>query len=193
MSKQKLEQLWSLKKSALKRSRNWKQRLALNPQLSWLTTVYLHGFDRNVPQLIFVFFLHLYLQRAVKNEQKEIFISNYHSLVLRWHLSNFAEVPFQCMLGMPSNSAIKLNFKKRVCKQYWFSGKKVFTSWIRSCYLLYACQLLYPLSYMAVVFNEMLFEFFSTSSPSTRCRMQAGYRINLRWQTWRRRMMGLWC
>ena len=39
-------------------------------------------------------------------------------------------------------------------------GKKVFTSWIRTCDLLNANQLLYPLSYMAVVFDGMLLEFF---------------------------------
>ena len=38
--------------------------------------------------------------------------------------------------------------------------KKVFTSWIRTCDLLNANQLLYPLSYMAVVFDGMLLEFF---------------------------------
>ena len=37
--------------------------------------------------------------------------------------------------------------------------KKVFTSWIRTCDLLNANQLLYPLSYMAVVFDGMLLEF----------------------------------
>ena len=51
--------------------------------------------------------------------------------------------------------------------------KKVFTSWIRTHDLLDASQLLYPLSYMAVVFDGMLFEFFSTFLSSTRYRMQA--------------------
>jgi len=53
--KTKLKQLCSLKKKgALKKSRDWKKvwfRLGLNPQLSWLTTVCLCWFERNVPQL----------------------------------------------------------------------------------------------------------------------------------------------
>ena len=48
----------------------------------------------------------------------------------------------------------KLNFKKVL-----IFGKKVFTSWIQTYDLLNAGQLLYPLSYMAVVFNGMLLEF----------------------------------
>ena len=55
--------------------------LGLDPQLSWLTTVCLRGFVRNVPQLFFVFSLHLCLQRAVKNELKQISISNHHNRV----------------------------------------------------------------------------------------------------------------
>jgi len=44
------------KKSALKGARNWKKKrlglgLGLNPLLSWLTTVCLRGFDRNVPRM----------------------------------------------------------------------------------------------------------------------------------------------
>ena len=35
----------------------------------------------------------------------------------------------------------------------------MFTSWIRTCDLLNASQLLYPLSYMAVVFDGILLEF----------------------------------
>ena len=38
--------------------------------------------------------------------------------------------------------------------------KKVFTSWILTRDLLNASQLLYPLSYMAVVFDGMLFDHF---------------------------------
>ena len=37
--------------------------------------------------------------------------------------------------------------------------KKVLTSWIQTFDLLNASQLLYPLSYMAVVFDGMLLEF----------------------------------
>ena len=75
MSKQKLKQLWSLKKSAWKKSINWKKvwlRRGLNPQLSWLITVCLRGYDRNVWQLFPVLPLHQCLQRTVKNERKQI-------------------------------------------------------------------------------------------------------------------------
>jgi len=49
-------------------------------------------------------------------------------------------------------------------------GKKVFTSWIRT---LNANQLLYPLSYMAVVFNGMLLEFSPLLhlQPSVECKL----------------------
>ena len=43
--------------------------LGLNPQLSWLLTDCLCGFDRNIPQLFFVFSLHLCLQRAMKESR----------------------------------------------------------------------------------------------------------------------------
>ena len=52
----------------------------------------------------------------------------------------------------------KLNFKKRVCKKYWYSKKNVH-HWIQTRDLLNASQLLYPLSHMAVVFDGMLLEF----------------------------------
>ena len=38
-------------------------------------------------------------------------------------------------------------------------GKKMFTNWIQTRNLLNASQLLYPLSYMAAVFDGMLLEF----------------------------------
>jgi len=60
--------------------------------------------------------------------------------------------------------------------------EKVFTSWIQTCGLLNASQLLYPSSYMAVVFNGMLLKFFSTSSFSARCRTQADHHITLRYE-----------
>ena len=118
LSKCQNKSLWSLKKkSALKskkvqklkkREESW-LRLGLNPQLSWLNTVYLRAFDRNLPQLLF-FSLHLCLQRAVKclqravkclqcavkNKWKQISISNHHSQVPRWRVFNFAHVPFRC-------------------------------------------------------------------------------------------------
>ena len=59
---------------------------------------------------------------------------------------NFTQVPFRCVLGIPSNIP-KLDFKKCVCKKDWFS-KKNFTYWIRTHDLLNVSQLLYPLSYV---------------------------------------------
>ena len=55
---------------------------------------------------------------------------------------------------------LKLDFKKRAWKKYWFSFKKVFTSWIRTHNLMNASQLLYSLSYMAVVLMECCLSFF---------------------------------
>ena len=89
-----------------------KLSVGLNPQLRWLTTVCLHGFDRNVQQLLTVFSLHQCLQHAVMNKWKQLSFSNHHSQVPRWHAFNFAQVLFWCMLGMPSNSIIKAELKK---------------------------------------------------------------------------------
>jgi len=86
------------------------QKLGLNPLLRWLTTVCLRGFDRNAQHLFTVFSLHQCLQRAVMNERKQLSISNQHIRVPRWRAFNFAQVPFWCVLGMPSNSVIKSEF-----------------------------------------------------------------------------------
>ena len=177
MSKQKLKQLWLLeKKTCIKKVQKLKKKvrlkLGLNPQLSWLTTVCVRGFDRNVPQLFFVFSLHM-LQSTVKNKLKQISISNHHNLVPRWRAFNFTQVPLWCVLGMPSNSAIKARLLKHVCKKYCFSRKKVFTSWIQTRDLLNTSQLLYPLSYVAVVFDGMLLNFslLLWLQPATECKL----------------------
>ena len=62
---------------------------------------------------------------------------------------------------MPSNSVVKAKFKKNVYAKSidLQKKKKLFTSWIQTHDLLNASQLLYPLSYTAVVFNGMLLEF----------------------------------
>ena len=61
---------------------------------------------------------------------------------------------------MPSNSAIKAEFKKTCTQNVLIFGKKnLFTSGIRTRDFLNASQLLYPLSHMAVVFDGMLLEF----------------------------------
>jgi len=105
VSEQKLKQLWSLKKMCFKKVQKLKKSfgLILNPLLRWLTTVCLHGFDRNVQRLFTIFSLHQRLQRAVMNEPKQLLISNQHIRVPRWHAFNFAQVLFRCVLGMPSN------------------------------------------------------------------------------------------
>ena len=97
-------------------------------------------------------------QCAVKDEQKQISVSNQHIRVARWRVFNFAQVPFRCVLGMGSNS--ELNSKKmclqnvlifkKICSP---SGFKPATSWMQ------VSQLHYRLSHMAVVFNGMLLEF----------------------------------
>ena len=99
----------------------------LNPQLSWLTTVCLHGFDRNVSQLFLVFSLHQCLQHVVKSKQKQIWISNQHIQVPRCNVFNFAQVWLRCVLGIPSNSSIKAEFKKCVCKKYDFEKKRSYS------------------------------------------------------------------
>jgi len=91
------------------------------------------------------------------NERKQLSISNQHIRVPRWCAFNFAPVQFQCMLGMPSNSDIKVEFQKPYMqKKYWSSEKKLFTSWIRTHHLLNASQLLYP---FGCGFDGMLLEF----------------------------------
>ena len=100
------------KKRASKRFRNSKKGLGggLNPQLSWLTIVCLHGFVRNVSQKITIFPLRQCFQRAVMNEPKQLSISNQHIRVPRWHAFNFAQVPLRYVLGMRSNSVVKTDF-----------------------------------------------------------------------------------
>ena len=114
-SKQKLKLLQSLimkKKRALKRSRNWGEKfsLGLDCTHSWgrANHCYLRGFDgfvRNVQQLFTLSSLHQCLQRTVKNEPKQLSISNQHIRVPRWRAFNFA---LRCVLGMSSNSGIKV-------------------------------------------------------------------------------------
>jgi len=50
------------------------------------------------------------LQRTVMNEQKQLSISNRHIRVPSRRAFNFAQVPFRCVLVMPSNSVIKAEF-----------------------------------------------------------------------------------
>ena len=135
-------------------------RVGLNPQLRWLPLFCLSGFGWNVQQLFSVFPLHKCLQHAVMNERKQLSISNQHIRVPRKHAFNFAQVPFRCVLVMPSNSVINAELKKKnvYAKVLIFETKNLFTSWIRTRDLLNASRLLYPLSHMAVVFDGMFLE-----------------------------------
>ena len=111
----------TIKKTCFKKVQKLKKkvllRVGLNPQLRWLTSVCLRGFNRNVQQMFTVFPLHQCLQRAVMNEQKQLSISNQQIRVPRRRAFNFAVVPFRCVLVMPSNSVIKAEFKKKTCMQ----------------------------------------------------------------------------
>ena len=167
-----------------KRSRNVSgKKFGLVPQLRWLTTVCLCG-------AVHCLLSTPCLQCTVKNEQKQLSISNQHIWVPRWHAFNFAQVPFQCVLGMPVTVVSKLNLKKKcVCIKYWFSKRKkkeLFTSQIRT-------QMQVSRTTHRCGFRWNVARVFSNSSSSTHCRMQPDHCINSRWQTWSRTMMGLWC
>ena len=102
-------------------SRNWKKRFGLGWELRWLTTVCLRGFDRKVQQL---FTLHQRLQRTLKNEQKQLSISNHHSQVPRWRALVSLKSCFDACLECQVTLISKLNFKKNVHAEYWFLKKK---------------------------------------------------------------------
>ena len=125
------------------------------------------------------------------NEPKQLLISNHHIRVPRRRAFNFAQVPFRCVLVMPSNSVINAEVKKKTCTQkYWFS-KKISVHHLDSNPRPPECKSVALL--IGYGFRWNVARVFSTSSSSTRCKTQSYHRINLRWQTWSRRMMGLWC
>ena len=134
--------------------------------------------------------LQQYLQRTVKNKAD----INYQL----WRAFNFAQVLFWCVLGMSSASGIKTEFKKNNihAKRYLKEKNWSLCSRIRTCNLLNASQLLYPLSYYCYGFwcwgEDCVVRAFYTSLSSTRCRTQADHRINSQWKTSSRNMMGLW-
>ena len=145
-------------------------------------------FDRNVPQLFFVFSLYQCLQRTVKNEQKQISISKHHSWVPRWRAFNFAQVLFRCVLEMPSNSAIKAGLLKTcIQKVLIFEKKNLVNSWIWTHDLKSVALTIEP---YGCGFWWNVARVFSSSSSSTCCRTQSDHRITSWWQTWRGRMMG---
>ena len=153
-------------------------------------------------QLLAVLSPHQYLQRAIKNKQKQILISNQHIWVPRWRAFNFASVPFRCMLGMPSNSGIKTelekkNKQKKTCKQkVWFLREKKNNLSTTYHDLLNASQLLYPLGYLCCGFCGMLFRVFSTwNFIFNPLQSKVDYRSYLRkrytdGKCW---MLGTWC
>ena len=113
-------------KNILQKETFWLTR-GLNPQSSWLTTVCLCSFDRNVPHTEndSCSLSSLYTSAFnIMNEPKQLSISNQHIRVPKWRAFNFAQVLFWCVFGMPSNSAIKAGLKKHACKKYWFLKKK---------------------------------------------------------------------
>jgi len=123
-------------------------------------------------QLFPVFPLHQCLQCAVMNKPKQLSISNQHIWVPGWHLFNFAQVLVWCMLGMPSNSAIKAGLYKNVyAKSIDFRKKSVhqLDSSLRpqvNCSTHWA-------TYMAVVFDGILLEFFPLHrlQPTAECKL----------------------
>ena len=120
------------------------------------------------------------------NEQKQLSISNQHIRVPRWRVfkSRF-DVCLECEVTVLS----MLNSKKCVCKKYWYSKKKSLDSIpgppeCKSVAL--------PIELSVLWFRWNVAQVFSTSSSSSSCRTQADCHIDLRWQTWRRKMMGFW-
>ena len=85
---------------------------------------------------------------------------------------------------MPSNSWTLKNVHTKVL----IFGKKVFTRWIWTCNLLNASQLLYPLSYMAAVFDRMLLKFFLLHrlQPTAECKLATALTRDdkLEWGRW---------
>ena len=86
----------------------------------------------------------------------------------------------------------KMNFFLMYIQKEWFSKKKSVHQF-KICNHLNASQLHYPLSYLCCGFQWNVVQVFSTSLSSTRRRMQSDHHIHSWWQTWSKRMMGLWC
>jgi len=96
----------------------------------------------------------------IMNEPKQLSISNQYIRVPRLRAFNFAQVPLRCVLGIWSNSVVKINSKKCVRKSIDIQKiYSLFTTWIQTRNLLNSSQLHYRLSHRAVVFDGMLLEF----------------------------------
>ena len=140
-----------------------------------------------------VFPLHQRLQHAVKDKQKQISISNQHIRVPRWCAFKFAQVLFQCVLGMRNNSVVKANSKKHVCKKYWYSKKKTVYHLDLNLRPPECKSVALPIELYGCGFQWNVARAFSTSSSSSGCRTQVDHCIDSWWQTWRRTMMDFWC
>jgi len=137
--------------------------------------------------------LHQCLQRAVMNEPKQLSISNPHIRVPRRRAFNFIQVPFRCVLVMPSNSVINaevkkkrvrksIGFQKKICSPLGFEPA---TSWMQvSCSTLWAIWLWFSMECCSSFLHFFVFNPLQNTILSPH---------NSRWQTWSRRMMGIWC
>ena len=123
-----------------------------------------------------VFPLHQCLQRAVKDKQKQISISNQfpddvHLISLKSH--------FEACLECQVTVLRKLKFKKRECKMYNFREKKI----------VHQLGFKLPTSCLRVSYSNncticalwFAMECCSASSSSTRCRAQTECHVNWWW------------
>jgi len=116
--------------------------------------------------------------RCNERKQKQLSISNQHIRVPRRRAFNFTQVPFQCVLVMPSNSVINAEFFKKTCTQkYWFSKKICSqagfkpTTWMQvSCSTHWAIWLWFSMECCLSFLHFFV------------CRTQPDHRINSRWQ-----------
>ena len=101
---------------------------------------------------------------------------------------------FNACFECPVTVLSKLNFKKTCMQKVWFLKKNLFTSQIQpmTSWLQVSFSTLWAIC--TQVFDGILLKFaqvFSTTLSPTQCRMEADHRINLWWQIWSERTMGL--
>ena len=83
---------------------------------------------------------------------------------------------FDACLECQVTVLLKLNFKKCVCKTYWFSKKRSVHQLDSNPRPLECKSVALPIEPYAYGFRWNVARVFSTSSPSTRCKTQAGHR-----------------
>jgi len=114
-------------------------------------------------------------QRSFSNHHSRVGLGTRLSRVPRWRAFNFAQVMFRCMLGMPSNSVIKnkktcmqkvMIFEKKICLPAGFEP---------------ASRLWFSMECCSSFPHFFIFNLLQNAIWS---------RIDSRWQTWSRRMMG---